>query len=452
MTASITFRGAARVVTGSAYELTIGGKRLLVDCGVLQGEPGAAERNAISPVPVPSELDAVVLTHGHLDHVGRLPLLVKDGFRGRVYGHPATLDIAKIVMFDAAKIAQWEGHGTFDASDVEETVSRFEPVLYRTPTRIVDAVTLTLFDAGHILGSSSVLLESSDGTILLSGDLGRRNTPILRDPNTVYPDGLSVDAVVIESTYGNKDHPKGATLLERLAETIDRALHDGGKVLIPAFSIGRTQELVYHLRALHEAGRLDGVPVVVDGPMGIDVTSLYTRYKDCYDDESRALLGAGVDPLSFGDLYSAKGKRQSDRIAEMNGPAIIIAGSGMCTGGRIMGHLQDFLPDGKTDVVFVGYQARGTLGRRLLEGARRVSIQGRDVQVRARVTELSGFSAHADRSGLLAWLSKVPGANRHVFVCHGEPESAEAFAARAKDELGVRTTVPSEGDVAAIRS
>lgn len=451
MTASITFRGAARVVTGSAYELALGGKKILVDCGVLQGEPGAAERNAISPVPVPSELDAVVLTHGHLDHVGRLPLLVKDGFRGRIHAHPATLDIAKIVLLDAAKIAQWDGHGTFDASDVQETLSRFEPLLYRTPKAIADGVRLTLFDAGHILGSSSVLLESNDGTILLSGDLGRRNTPILRDPNTVYPDGLAVDSVVIESTYGDKDHPRGPTLLERLRDTLRRALDDGGKVLIPAFSIGRTQELVYHLRALHDAGHLEGVPVVVDGPMGIDVTALYTRYRDCYDDESRALVGAGVDPLSFGDLYAAKGKRQSDRIADMDGPAIIIAGSGMCTGGRIMGHLQDFLPDGRTDVIFVGYQARGTLGRKLLDGARHVSIQGRDISVRARINELSGFSAHADRSGLLAWLEKVPGAKREVFVCHGEPDAAEAFAARARDQLGLDASVPSEGDTAPIR-
>lgn len=452
MANTLRFSGAARTVTGSAYHLTLDGHEILVDCGVFQGERDAADRNARAPVPTPAHLTAVVLTHGHLDHVGRLPLLTKDGFRGAIYGHPATLAITEIVLRDAAKIAQYDGNGNYGIEDVEEVLRRFEPVPYRAPRAITDSVRLTFFDAGHILGSSSVLLESSDGTVLLSGDLGRRNTPILRDPNTSYPEGVSVDAVVIESTYGDRDHPRGPTLLERLGETLRRALDDGGKVLIPAFSIGRTQELVFHLRALHAAGQLEGVPVIVDGPMGIDVTSLYLKHRDCYDDEARALVGAGTNPLSFGDLYSAKGRRQSEAAAGVDGPAIIIAGSGMCTGGRIVGHLQDFLPDSRTDVVFVGYQARGTIGRRLLEGATRVSLQGRDTPVRARITELSGFSAHADRSGLTAWLEKVPGDARRVFVCHGEPDAADAFAGLARDKLGVAASVPHEDDVTPIRA
>ncbi|MFO0612996.1 MAG: MBL fold metallo-hydrolase [Polyangiaceae bacterium] len=452
MTSSIRFSGAARTVTGSAYQVSLDGHDVLVDCGVFQGERDAAERNSRPPVDKPADLAAVVLTHGHLDHVGRLPLLVQAGFRGRIHGHPATLAIAEIVLRDSAKIAQYARNSSFGMDDVDEVLRLFDPVPYRVQRTLAGGARLTLFDAGHILGSSSVLLESSSGTILLSGDLGRRNTPILRDPNTVYPDGTQVDAVVIESTYGDRDHPRGPALLERLGQTLRRALDDGGKVLIPAFSIGRTQELVFHLRALHAAGQLDGVPVIVDGPMGLDVTSLYTRYRDCYDDDARALVGAGVDPLSFGDLYGAKGSRQSEAAANIQGPAIIIAGSGMCTGGRILRHLQEFLPDPRTDVVFVGYQARGTVGRRLLEGAHHVALEGRDVPVRARITELSGFSAHADRSGLLTWLTHVPGAHRRVFVCHGEPDAADAFANLARERLQLSASVPHEDDRAPLRA
>jgi len=437
--------GAAGTVTGSAYVLALDGHEILVDCGVFQGEVDAAERNAQAPVPDPSELGAVVLTHGHLDHVGRLPLLSRGGFAGPIFGHPATLAIAEIVLRDALKISQFAGAGVYSTDDVEATLALFQPVAYEARRAIPGGARLTLFDAGHILGSSSALVEAAGGSILFSGDLGRRQTPILRDPNTAYPASTSVDHVVIESTYGDRLHPTGITSRERLREVLRRALDDGGKVLVPAFSIGRTQELIAHLRELYATGDFTGVPVVVDGPMGLDVTALYERHRDCYDAEAAALLRGGDGPLSFGELYGARGRQASERVRDITGPAIVIAGSGMCTGGRILGYLEEFLPDARTDVLFVGYQARGTMGRRLLEGADAVTIEGRSVNVRARVTELGGFSAHADRDGLLAWLRKVPGPPRGVFVGHGEPSAAAAFAERVGAELEITATVAEEG-------
>ena len=445
-----TFRamGAAGGVTGSAFVLDLEGHELLVDCGLFQGDARAARRNRVSPIAAPAALHTVILTHGHLDHVGRLPLVIKGGFKGPVLGHPATLAIAAIVLRDAAKIGALDGDALYSAVDVDETIARFRPISYATRHPVAPGVTMTLFDAGHILGSASVLLETSGGSILLSGDLGRRGTPILRDPNTVYPPGTRVDHVVIESTYGDRAHPSGATLAERLRATLARALGDGGKVLIPAFSIGRTQELVYHLRTLYEAGDFAGVPVVVDGPMGLDVTALYERHRDCYDDETRSLARVSAGPLTFRDLYSARGRKSSEQVRAIEGPAIIVAGSGMCTGGRIMGYLEDFLPDPRTDVLLVGYQAEGTLGRRLLEGAARVRVGlgGKEVCVRARVTGLAGFSAHADREELLAWLSNVPGPPRGAFVCHGEADAAASLACVAAERFGMATTVPREGE------
>jgi len=302
---------------------------------------------------------------------------------------------------------------------------------------------VTLFDAGHILGSASVLLESRDASVLLSGDLGRRGTPILRDPNTAYPPFARVDHIVIESTYGDREHPGSSTIEDRLRNVLRRALEDGGKVLVPAFSVGRTQELIYHLRAIAADGELAGVPVVVDGPMGLEITALYERFPDAWDVESLALRRSGANPLSFDGLYGARTGRGSELARTIEGPAIIIAGSGMCTGGRILAYLEELLPDERTDVLFVGFQAKGTLGRTLVNGARKVVLSGKTIPVRARVTTLPGLSAHADRRELLAWLAAVPGP-RSVFVSHGEPESCDSFADAVTQSLGIPATAPAE--------
>jgi metallo-beta-lactamase family protein len=436
--------GAARSVTGSAYHLTIGDNEFLIDCGVFQGEDDAVALNSRPPVSNAEKLTAVIVTHGHLDHVGRLPLLEADGFRGPVYGHPATLDICELTLRDSLRHQQFAGHRP-DVQALESLISRFIPLRYQVKQMLTPKISLTFFDAGHILGSASALIQWDGGSILFSGDLGRRNTPIIRDPNVSYPPDAIAEHVVIESTYGDRCHAKGQALVDMLKDHLDTAFKNGGKVLIPAFSIGRTQELLYHLNTLYRQRVFDGVPVVVDGPMGLEVTELYSKHTDCYDEEMKQKIAKGEAPFSFKELYSSRTGKHSASIRNIEGPAIIIAGSGMCTGGRIMGHLQEYLPDAKTDVFFVGYQARGTLGRRLLDGAKEIRIDGEMVDVNARVVNLSGFSAHADKDGLLFWLSKAPGAKR-VFVCHGEEEQAEAFSVTAKENLPVSTYVPYRGE------
>jgi metallo-beta-lactamase family protein len=290
-----------------------------------------------------------------------------------------------------------------------------------------------------------VLVEAGAQRVLFSGDLGRRGTPILRDPNTRWPDGVQIDTVVIESTYGDRDHPSTESIHDRLRKILRRALADGGKVLVPAFAIGRTQELLFHLRALIAEGELADIPVIVDGPMGLQVTELYERFPEAYNEEAKGLLRQGTPPLEFDTLYAARGGKGSEAARAIEGPAIIVAGSGMCTGGRILGHLEEYLPDPRTDVIFAGHQARGTLGRSLLDGADEVVIRGQPIPVRAQVTAIAGLSAHADRNELLDWLDAVPGVRR-VFVTHGEERSAASFAALAAERLQVEARVPGEGE------
>jgi metallo-beta-lactamase family protein len=452
MAATLTFLGAARGVTGSCYHLDVDGTGLLVDCGTFQGDRDADRRNR-----QPLELDggslaALVLTHGHLDHVGRAPLLARTGFAGKVLGHPATLDIASIILEDSAKIARGDRHAgppPYTEEHVEEICASMQRIpRYLQPTR-VGPFTITLFDAGHILGSSSVRVAWSEGgrgrAILFSGDLGVAGAPILADPFTAWdPARDAVDYVVTESTYGDRVHGPRSQVREQLQRVIERAVRDGGKVLIPAFSIGRTQELLYELNTMVEAGQLGGIPVIIDGPLGLSATKIYARHTECYDEQAMALLRRGDHPLEFDSLHHAGDPRASRLAVSMDGPAIVIAGSGMCQGGRIRHHLRRHLSDPRTDVLLVGYQAGRTLGRELQEGAEEVFLEGERVPVRAQVTTIHGLSAHADRDGLADWFSHVPRREAGtVFVTHGEEEQSRAYAARLEHEFGTRAEVPA---------
>jgi metallo-beta-lactamase family protein len=452
----LQFCGAARGVTGSCYHLETDDGSIVIDCGVFQGGDDADALNR-APFPFdPGKLDAVVLTHGHLDHVGRLPLLGKQGFSGPVAGHAATLEVGRLIMDDTAKMGLFANtKPLYHAGDVDKVMGQMRAMRYGQPTP-VGPFTLTLFDAGHILGSSSVRVAWQEGSeeraVLFSGDLGIHGAPILRDPNMVWnPEAHMVDFVVTESTYGDRNHPQRAIAREKFREAVLHAVSDGGKVLIPAFAVGRTQEVLYDLNILVETGKLPGVPVIVDGPLGLDCTALYQKYKECYDEEALAMIKRGDAPLEFLDLYAARQAKASDQIHGIQGAAIIIAGSGMCSGGRILTHLKEYLPDPRTDVIMVGYQASGTLGRKLQDGASSVEIDRQTVDVRAVTTTITGFSAHADRDALADWYSKIPlrpgGA---VFVCHGEEKASANYAALLKDRFSARAIVPRRGDIASL--
>lgn len=457
MPAQLTIAGAAGGVTGSCYLLSFDGTSLAIDCGTFQGDRRADELNR-RPFPFdPARVDALILTHGHLDHAGRVPLLVEAGMRGPVLGTAATLDIATLIIEDTVKIAAHsDGPPLYAAASAREARARMQALPgYRAP-RTIGAFTVEAFDAGHILGSSHLRISWRDGgaerAILFSGDIGVCGTPIIRDPTRAWAPEHAVDYVVTESTYGDRAHPDRVASKATFRQVITRALSDGGKVLIPAFAIGRTQEILYELNQMVARGEVGAIPVVVDGPLSASATDVYMRHRGLYDDEALASLAAGDHPLDLDTLYIAKDGRASARVDQLDGPAIIIAGSGMCNGGRIRRHLANHLDDPRTDVLLVGYQGGRTLGRALEDGAREVWLDGRQVPVRARVTRLSGYSAHADRDGLADWFAQVPrqGAATAI-VTHGEDEARASYAALLRDRFAAPTLVPRLDDVLELR-
>ena len=454
--AKITFGGAARGVTGSCYHLELDGVAIVVDCGTFQGgkDPDAQNR---SEFPFdPRRVIAAVLTHGHLDHVGRLPLLGVRGFRGPVIAHAASLEIARLIMNDTAKIGLLAAKKPmYGHADVDRVMANLVSLQYGDSTT-AGPFRIQIFDAGHILGSSSVRVSwkepGGERAILFSGDLGVEGTPIICDPNGEWdPADHQVDFVVTESTYGSRNHPGRLEARDAFRQAVLHAVSDGGKVLIPAFAIGRTQEVLYELNTLVESGQLQQVPVVVDGPLGLDATKIYEAHRGCYDDEALALLSAGDAPLDFTGLFGARKARSSFAARDLEGPAVIVAGSGMCSGGRIRNYLREYLGDSRTDVIFVGYQARGTLGRELQRGDKTVSIDNQAIDVRAVITTIGGLSAHADQTGLESWFGKIPkSGGGAVFVTHGEEKVARAYGRLLTDKHAVRAIIPKLGDTASL--
>ncbi len=434
---AVTLLGAVNAVTGAMTRVRLGGHTVLVDCGIAQGDEARRWR-------MPEEafdVDAVILTHGHNDHVGSLPVLLNGGFSGAIYGTRSTLDLAMLVLQDGLRLQ--------GASDREVLAfeSRFRklwrPIAY-TPSATGPGETLTsdlrfrLHEAGHILGSSSVELFTSHNRVIVSGDLGRPNAPLLADPNTTWAPGPQVDVAVLETTYGDRNHHQGHDDIERsLERVIKRAVADGGHILVPAFAIGRTQVLIYHLNTLIETGRIKDLMVAVDSPLGLRVTELHHQARHLFDKDALTKLAAGDDPLNFDQLYAVHKYQHSVRLRDVKDPMLVIAGSGMCTGGRIVGHLQELLPRPETCVLFIGYQASGTPGR-TIQSARRgdvVRIGGEDVRVQATIETISGLSAHADRDELLTWCRALPNPKR-IALHHGEPEAQQAFAHWAAPLLG----------------
>jgi metallo-beta-lactamase family protein len=460
---NLQFLGAAGTVTGSMHLVRAHGRRILLDCGLFQGRKDLRLRNWGARLPEPETLDAVVLTHAHVDHSGYLPLVVRRGFRGPIYCTPATADLLDIVLRDAAHLqeeaaerANRRGYTKhhpalplYDTGDVEATLRLLARRGYDAPFLVGPGVAATLRRAGHILGSATVEL-ALDGTpptrLAYSGDLGRYGRPILRDPEPVP----AADVLVLESTYGDRIHATGAEA--ELAGLVRDTARRGGALLIPAFAVDRTQELLWMLRRLELAGTIPALPVYCDSPMGIAVTELYRRHPDECDAPMAAALRAGERPLDPHDLHIARTPAESKAINAVRGPVIVISSSGMATGGRILHHLALRLGDPRTTVLLVGYQAPGTRGRALEEGAPHLRMFGTDVPVRARVAEITALSAHADREEIFRWLDGFRRPPRVTYLVHGEPEAAQHLAAAIRARRGWRVEVAAEGREVALQA
>ena len=458
----LCFLGAAREVTGSRYLLNAAGKHILIDCGMEQGAD--IYENQELPVPA-SGVDCVVLTHAHIDHSGMLPALYKDGFRGPIYATPATLSLCEIMLRDSAHIqmqeAQWRNRKAeragrplyepiYDMDDADGALSLFVAVEYGKPSDIVPGVRLTLTDAGHLLGSASATLAIDEGgeqkTIVFSGDIGNLSQPIINDPHYLS----AADYVVMESTYGDRLHGERPDYIADLADTLQTTFDRGGKVVIPSFAVGRTQEILYFLREIKGKGLIHGhenFPVFMDSPLAIKATEIFnTCSDDNFDEEMRAMLRSGENPLSFEGLKLCVSADESREINFHKGPGVIISASGMAEAGRIRHHLKHNLWKPEATILFVGYQSVGTLGRALYDGAKKVRLFDEEIEVKAEIRMLRAISGHADMSGLQTWAKSFIPVPARYFICHGEEKVAESFAQNLAGQ-GLPASVPYNGDV-----
>ncbi|MFO1540997.1 MAG: MBL fold metallo-hydrolase RNA specificity domain-containing protein [Chloroflexota bacterium] len=492
----LRFLGAATTVTGSQFLLTTDRAQVLVDCGMFQGSPSESARNRVPLTYDPASLDAVVLTHAHLDHCGYLPVIVREGYAGPVWATRASTELVRLVLLESGKVqaeqakaqrrrakraaaeAAATGSGArphrrpeaddhdlerairnqppeldttriaplYDVAEADRACALLRGVDYAQPLTIAPGVTATLHDAGHILGSAIVVLDVEEGgetrRIVFSGDLGRPGTPILRDPARILG---GADVVVMETTYGGREHEEAGEARRLLAEIVNEAVRGRGVLLVPAFAIGRTQEIVWELDRLVSAGTIPHVPLYLDSPMASSASDIYRRYPGYYDEETLALLHAGETPLDYPGQTVATDTASSRAIAKRPRPMIVVASSGMLTGGRVVHHLRELIDDPAATLLFVGYQGEGTLGAHLQAGAKQVWLDGELRPVRCSIRPISGVSAHADESELLDWVGRFAVAERKprvVFLVHGDPDAAEAIEPRIR-ALGLATHRPA---------
>ncbi len=453
----ITFLGGARSVTGSCFLLETEGEKFLIDCGMFQGRKELRKRNLKDFSFNPGEIDYLLLTHAHIDHSGLIPKLVKDGFKGKILATSATVDLAKIMFPDSGHIqemeAEWQNRKArraggkevqplYNVDEAYQALEYLQEVDYNELYNLTSKVAVRFFDAGHILGSAIVKLwvtEGEDQTrLVFSGDLGKSNQPIIKDPS-IIEEG---DVLLMESTYGARLHEGESRKLEILADLINTTYNEGGNVIIPAFAVGRTQEILYYLNTLIQEKKIPAMPIYIDSPLAISATEIFARHPECYDLKMRQLLHNGEDPFKFPQVTYTPTAEESRALNEIKGRAIIISASGMADAGRIKHHLKHNLWRPESSVLLVGYQAEGTLGSRLVNGEDKVRIFGEEIAVRARVVNIHGFSAHADQSELLRWLKKYKKIPKQIFLVHGEEEAMETLANIIEENYQVPVYIP----------
>jgi len=465
----LTFWGAAREVTGSMHQLTVTDRAYLLDCGEYQGRrKQAAERNRKFPFPC-GDISSVLLSHAHIDHSGNLPLLTKNGFHGPIYASPATADLCGPMLRDAASIQEHDAaflnkrnarrkslnvagvaidevvEPLYTTEDAEDALRLFHPVPMHTPTRVGEGVVYQSFEAGHIFGSTTMLLELEEGgrkvRLGFTGDLGRPGLPIIRDPEPMpQPDYL-----ILESTYGDRVHEPIQSVSGRLAEIVNRTYGRGGKMIVPAFAVGRTQQLVLILHELIQANAIPKFPIFVDSPLAVNVTDVVRRHPELYDQETRVFLADHGDPFGFRLLTYVRDVEQSKALNDLHGPFMIISASGMCEGGRVLHHLKNNVGDPRNTILLTGYQAENTLGRKIEEHWEEVPIFGEPMRLRAGVERLDALSGHADRDEMLAWMKPIAAGLKKVFLVHGEAEQQNAFVTAIHERYGLDVIAPERG-------
>ncbi len=453
----LTFHGAAGTVTGSRHLVEAAGKRILLDCGLYQGRRKDADRINRNLNFDPASIDAVILSHAHIDHSGLLPILTKNGFSGPIYTTPATIDLCNWMLRDTAHIQEKDAdflnrrrehrknlglddtpvEPLYDTADVERTLPLFRPVPYHTPCEVAPGLSFESVDAGHLLGSSCLVLTDTSGPkpvrLGFSGDVGRPGLPIIRDPERMLP----CDYLILESTYGGRLHKQLGHAEDKLADVINRTAHKGGHIIVPSFAVGRTQQLVLMLHHLANEKRIPNIPLYVDSPLALNVTEVHRAHPECFDEETNAFLNNHEDPFGFRRLQYLREASESKKLNDLHVPFVVISASGMAEQGRILHHLRNGVEDPRNTVLITGFQAQDTLGRKLVEGAKEVKIFGEPIRVRAEVQSLQELSGHADQNELLQWLEPIAPGVRQVFLVHGEPTQSEALAKAIHMKFGI---------------
>jgi len=458
----LTFWGAAQTVTGSMHHVEAGGRHFLFDCGMYQGARQEAwDRNSRFPFPA-SSIDAVILSHAHIDHSGNLPTLVRNGYRGPIYTTPATVDLCVAMLADSAHLQEQDAEFVnrrrnirknmgrdstprmplYTEEDAKMTFPLFQSVALGANKEVAPGVSYRTYEAGHMLGSTAIEMEADGVRLAFSGDVGRPGLPIIRDPEKLDP----VDYLIMESTYGDRLHKQLGQAEATLADVVNRTAARGGKIIVPCFAVGRTQQLVLLLHGLIDQKRIPPIPIFVDSPLAVNATEVFRKHPECYDEDTRKFLTEGEDPFGFSRLTYIREVEQSKRLNDLHGPFIVISASGMCEAGRILHHLRNNIADPRNTVLITGFQGPNTLGRKILDGLPEVPIFGEPVRLRAEVVQLEELSGHADQHELIEWMRPIAKGLKKVFLVHGEPTPQKVLAELIQKEYGIETLHPARGE------